>query len=127
MGEFDLELEQSPFVNEVLDGLSKNTQHNYKASLRQFLRFVNSKESLKREVSIDELVDEAKADVVKIEELLDLFYDWLQNQEVEGYAQRGKKMKESSANQRAYGYLQGFFANLDIAFERKWIRSLQEP
>jgi len=124
LGKFDLELEQSPFVKEVLDGLSKNTQHNYKASLRQFLRFVNSKKGLNREVSIDELVKEAKADVSKIEELLDLFYDWLQNKEVEGYIQRGKKMKESSANQRAYGYLRGFFANLDIAFERKWTRRI---
>ncbi|MHC3130202.1 MAG: tyrosine-type recombinase/integrase [Candidatus Bathyarchaeota archaeon] len=124
MGKFDSELEQSPNVKEVLDGLSKNTQHNYKASLRQFLRFVNSKKGLNREVSIDELVKEAKSYVGKIEELLDLFYDWLQNKEVEGYIQRGKKMKESSANQRAYGYLRGFFANLDIAFERKWTRRI---
>lgn len=124
MGKFDLELVQSPYVNGVLDGLSQNTQLNYKASLRQLLRFVNSKKGLNREVSIDELVNEAKADVSKIEELLDLFYDWLQNKEVEGYRQRGKKMKESSANQRAYGYLRGFFANLDISFERKWTRRI---
>lgn len=124
MGKFDFELEQSLFVREVLDGLSKNTQLNYKASLRQFLRFVNSKENLSREVSIDELIKEAKADVGKIEELLDLFYNWLQNKEVKGYRQRGKKMRESSANQRAYGYLRGFFANLDIAFERKWTRRI---
>ena len=124
MGKFDEELEQSPYVKEVLDGLSKNTQLNYKASLRQLLRFVNSKKGLNKEVSIDELVNEAKADVSKIEELLGLFYDWLQNKEVKGYRQRGKKMKESSANQRAYGYLRGFFANLDIAFERKWTRRI---
>jgi len=124
LGKFDLELVQSPYVNGVLDGLSQNTQLNYKASLRQLLRFVNSKKGLNREVSIDELVNEAKADVSKIEELLDLFYDWLQNKEVEGYRQRGKKMKESSANQRAYGYLRGFFANLDISFERKWTRRI---
>jgi site-specific recombinase XerD len=124
MGEFDLELEQSLFVKGVLDGLSKNTQHNYRASLRQFLRFVNSKEDSKKEASIDEVVDKAKADVMKIEELMDLFYDWLQNKKVKGYTQRGKKMKESSANQRAYGYLRGFFANLDIAFERKWTRRI---
>jgi len=124
LGKFDEELEQSPYVKEVLDGLSKNTQLNYKASLRQLLRFVNSKKGLNKEVSIDELVNEAKADVSKIEELLGLFYDWLQNKEVKGYRQRGKKMKESSANQRAYGYLRGFFANLDIAFERKWTRRI---
>ena len=76
------------------DGLSENTQRNYKASLRQFLRFVNSKKGL--------------------------------NKEVEGYLQREKKMKESSANQRAYGYLRGFFANLDVAFDRKWTRRIPQ-
>jgi hypothetical protein len=120
----DLELDQSFCVKEVLDGLSEDTKRNYKASLRQFLRFVNSKKGVNREVSIDELVTEAKADVGKIEELLDLFYDWLQNKEIKGYLQRGKRMKESSANQRAYGYLRGFFANLDVAFERKWTRRI---
>jgi hypothetical protein len=33
-------------------------------------------------------------------------------------------MRESSAYQRAYGYLRGFFANLDITFQRKWTRSI---
>jgi hypothetical protein len=121
---YDLMLEQSLFVKEVLDGLSENTQRNYKASLRQFLRFANSKKDLKKEVTIDEFVRQAKADVGKIEELLDLFYDWLLNKEVNGYTQRGKRMKESSANQRAYGYLRGFFANLDVAFERRWTRRI---
>jgi hypothetical protein len=117
-------LEQSPFVKEVLDGLSENTQRNYMASLRQFLRFANTKHGLNREVTIDELVKQAKANVSETEELLDLFYDWLQNKEVKGYLKRGKRMKESSANQRAYGYLRGFFSNIDIAFERKWIRKI---
>jgi hypothetical protein len=121
---FDAELEQSSYVKEVFEGLSKNSQLNYKASLRQLLRFVNSKDNLSREISIDELVNEAKADVSKIEELLDLFYDWLQNKEIKGYRQREKKMKESSANQRVYGYLRGFFVNLDIPFERRWIRRI---
>ena len=124
MQNLDAELESSSYVKEVLDGLSKNTQLNYKASLRQLLRFVNSKENLNRAVTIGELVKMAKADVGTIEELLDLLYGWLQNKEVKGYRQRGKKMKESSANQRTYGFLRGFFANLDIGFERKWTRRI---
>jgi len=50
VGKFDADMEKSQFVQEVLEGLSKNTQLNYKASLRQFLRFVNSKEGLSEEV-----------------------------------------------------------------------------
>ena len=124
MGKFDAQLKESSFVKDALSGLAKNTKNNYKASLRQFLRFVNSKEDLKKEVSIDNLVNEAKADITKTEDKIDLFFSWLMNNEVKGYRQRGSAMRETSAHQRAYAYLRGFFSNLDIAFQKKWIRSI---
>jgi len=124
VSKFDAQLEESSFVKDALEGLAKNTKNNYKASLRQFLRFVNSKEDLKKEISIDDLINEAKADIIKTQEKIDLFFSWLMNNEVKGYRQRGRAMRETSAHQRAYAYLRGFFANLDIAFERKWTRSI---
>ncbi len=124
MGKFDAQLEESAFVKSALEGLAENTINNYKASLRQFLSFVNSKEDLSKAISIDDLVKEAKTNIGKTEEKIDLFFHWLLNKEIKGYLQRGKEMRESSANQRAYAFLRGFFANLDIAFERKWTRSI---
>jgi site-specific recombinase XerC/soluble cytochrome b562 len=115
---------ESPHVNTVLEDLSENSQQNYLSSLRQFLRFLNSREDLKKEITIEEVIEEAKTDVKKTQEKMDQFYLWLQNKKVKGYSQRKKGMKESSANQRAYGYLRGFFANLDITFERKWAKRI---
>ena len=37
-------IEDSKILGEVLKVLAKNTQKNYKATLKQFLTFVNSKE-----------------------------------------------------------------------------------
>ena len=124
MGKFSAQLEESAFVRSALEGLAENTINNYKASLRQFLSFVNSKKDLSKETTINDLVKEAKTDITKTEEKIDLFFNWLLNKEIKGYIQRGKAMRESSANQRAYAFLRGFFANLDIAFERKWTRSI---
>ena len=124
MGKFSAQLEESAFVRSALEGLAENTINNYKASLRQFLSFVNSKKDLSKETTINDLVKEAKTEITKTEEKIDLFFNWLLNKEIKGYIQRGKAMRESSANQRAYAFLRGFFANLDIAFERKWTRSI---
>lgn len=115
-----MRVEESKIARKVFEGLARNTQVNYKTTLKQFLAFVNSKEGLSKEVSSDDLILEGKSDVKKIQERIDLFYRWLQNQKVEGYQLRGKVMKQSSANQRAYSYLRGFFVNLDIPFEKKW-------
>jgi hypothetical protein len=115
---------ESPYVKTVMEDLSKNSQLNYLATLRQFLRFLNSREDLKEEITIYQIVEEAKTNVTNIQEKMDRFYLWLQNKKVNEYAQRKKGMKESSANQRVYGYLRGFFANLDIAFERKWAKKI---
>ncbi len=120
----ELKLIESPYVRTVLEDLSKNSQQNYLSSLRQLLKFLNSKEDLEKEVSIEDVVNEAKINIKKTQENLDKLYIWLQNKKVDGYTQRNKAMKESSANQRAYGYLRGFFANLDLAFEKKWAKRI---
>lgn len=121
-------IEESEVVQEVFDGLAKSTKLNYKTSLKQFLEFANSREEVS--FSIDDLVELAKRDVKAVQNLIDLFYEWLQGLPVEGYKPRvdkkGKKktMRESSANQRAYGYLRGFFVNVGVGFERKWKRKI---
>lgn len=126
----EMRVDESEVVSKVLKDLAKSTQANYKATLKQLLTFVNSKEGLSQEISIDELVAEAKTDVKKTQERIDLFFKWLQREDIEGYAPRvdkkgePKKMRESSAHQRAYGFLIGFFANLDITLERKWRRKI---
>lgn len=115
-------VEKSKVVLEVFDGLAKNTQLNYLATLRQFLEFANSKEEAS--FSIDDLVVLAKSDVKEIQTLMDNFYKWLQGLPVDGYRPRNKRMRESSANQRAYGYLRGFFVNVGVGFTRKWKRKI---
>ena len=120
-------VEESPIVREVLKNLAESTQKNYKVTLTQLLEFVNSKEGLSKEISIDNVVALAKSDVKEIQTLIDNFYYWLQNEKVEGYELRGKTMRGSSAYQKAYGYVLGFFVNLDIVFQRKWGRSHPKP
>ena len=115
-------VEESEVVKEVFDGLATSTQYNYKATLKQFLEFANSREGVS--FSIEDLVALAKRDVKAIQTLMDNFYKWLQNLPVEDYKPRGKKMRESSANQRVYGFLRGFFVNVGIGFERKWKRKI---
>lgn len=120
-------IEESKIVGEVLKVLAKNTQKNYKATLKQFLQFVNSEEGLSKTISIEDLVELAKSDVKEIQKLIDLFYKWLQNEKVEGYPLRGKGIKSSSAYQLAYGYLLGFFVNIDITFQRRWRKTRPKP
>jgi hypothetical protein len=123
LGIFDAQLE-SPYVKDAVDGLAQNTINNYNVTLRQFLRFVNSKENLQKEITIDDLVNEAKTDIANTEEKIDFFFKWLMGKEIKDYKQRSTSMRESSAHMRSYGYLRGFFANLDIPFERKWTRNI---
>jgi hypothetical protein len=73
---FDAQLE-SPYVKDALDGLAQNTINNYNATLRQLLMFVNSKKDLDKEITIDDFIKEAKTDITKTEEKLDLFFFWL--------------------------------------------------
>jgi len=118
-------IEDSKIVSEVLKDLAHNTQTNCKTALRQFMRFINS--GAESGFTIDEVIREVKADTKLAQEHIDNFYKWLQNKEVAGYQLRGKTMKESSAYQKAYSSLLGFFANLDISFERKWKKSFPKP
>lgn len=90
---------ESKVVSEVLEDLAESTQHNYKTALKQFLKFVNSKEGLSKGISIDDLIAEAKKDVKKTQERIDLFYRWLQNIKVDGYSPREKRVRSSSAHQ----------------------------
>jgi len=117
-------VEESKIVEEALEGLAENTRMNIKTSLKQFLRFVNSKEGLSKAISIDDLVTEAKEDVTITQERMDQFYNWLQDEKIEGYPLRGKAMRQSSANTRTYGYLRGFFVNIGIGFDKKWKRRI---
>ena len=115
---------ESAVVKEVFKDLAEKTQLDYKTTLNHFLTFVNSKEGLSKEFSIDDLVKEAKSNVKETQERIDLFFKWLQNKKVEDYPLRGKVMRESSAFTRAYSSLRGFFTNLDIHFERKWRKNI---
>ena len=119
-----MEIEESKVVEEVLEDLAENTRMNCKTSLKQFLRFVNSKEGLAKTISIGDVVTETKEDVTRTQECMNQFYKWLQNEKIEGYPLRGKAMRESSANTRTYGYLRGFFVNIGIGFDRKWKKKI---
>lgn len=117
------EIEQFETVKEVLEDMAKSTKDNYRVTLKQFLEFVNSEEE-KVELTPDNLIEEARTDIKKTEGRISNFFKWLQGQKIEGYKPRGKKMRETSAHQRAYGYLRGWYCNNDILFERKWIRKI---
>jgi len=118
---------KSKIVSEVLEGLAQSTQICYRSTLKQFVeQFIHSKEE-ESKVSIEDLVTEAKTDVTKTQERISNFYKWLQNEKIEGYPLRGKQIKSSSAYQKAYGYILGFFVNLDIGFQKKWRRKIPKP
>jgi len=48
-----MRVEESKVVSGILEDLAENTRINYKTTLKQFLKFVNSKEGLNKEISID--------------------------------------------------------------------------
>jgi site-specific recombinase XerD len=56
----------------VVDGLAQNTINNYHTTLRQFLRFVNSKKDIHKETTINDFIQEAKIEITKTEEKIDL-------------------------------------------------------
>lgn len=111
------ELEKFQTVKEVLEDMAKSTKDNYKVTLRQYLEFVNG-------LTPDELIVEAKTDLKRTQRRISNFFKWLQGEEVEGCKPRGKKMRETSAHQKAYGYLRGWYVNNDIVFGRKWTRKI---
>jgi hypothetical protein len=63
LSDLKTDLINSPNVKTVLQDLSKNSKMNYLSSLKQFLRFLNSKEDLHVEIRIDEVVKEARTDI----------------------------------------------------------------
>jgi hypothetical protein len=93
----------------IPEHLAKSTRDRYKQTLA---RFVNKQ--LKNSVSVEQLLEEARKDVTVTQKRIDVFYQWLLDKE---------KMRDSSARVTAYGYLQGFFSNNDIAFQKRWSRS----
>lgn len=107
-----MEIEKSEYVKEVFENLKESTKVSYRTTLNRFVNeFVKTK-------TIAELVEEAKSDVKATQQRIDLFYKWLQT---EFKSERtGKPLTENSAFIIAYGFLRGFFANLDVYFERKW-------
>lgn len=115
---------ESPHVSVAFENLSKNSRQNYLATLRRFLKFLNSREDLIKEITVDDVVAEAKTNIKETQEKIDQFYPWLQGKKVQGYSQRKKGMRESSANQLAYGYLRGFFSNLDMPLEKRWAKRI---
>jgi hypothetical protein len=104
-----LNIEESELVKDVMQDLAESTRISYITTLN---RFVNE---FARDKNLDDLVQEAKTDVRATQERIDTFYRWLQSE---------KRLRESSAYVIAYGYLRGFFANLDVAFQRKWKKSI---
>lgn len=103
------QIEQSEYVKRASEGLKERTRGAY---LTYLSRFVN--DFLHQTVTIEQLVAEAKEDVTKTQDHIDHFYSWLVKE---------CKMKESSAFIASYGYIRGFFANLDVQFQRKWSKS----
>jgi len=99
--------------------ISKNTRRDYRTALVYYLDFVNGQDGLTKEMDPDNLIQEAKGDVELVKERLDLFFLWLQGQKVEGYKQREKSMRKTSACVRAYGQMRGFYTNNGITFG-KW-------
>jgi len=80
----EMTVDESEIVSKVLKDLAKSTQANYKVTLNQLLTFVNSNEGLSKEISIDDLAEEARDDIAKTQERIDLFFRWLQNEKIEG-------------------------------------------
>lgn len=65
-----MRIEEPNAVREIFEDLAKNTQINYKTTLKQFLEFVNTKEGVS--FSINDLIAEAKTNVKKTQGLMQL-------------------------------------------------------
>ncbi len=117
-------------VKKAMLHLSNESKKSYRTTLKQYLQFRNNKEGLTSEVNPDILIEEAKENIDFTQRQINNFYMWLQGKKIEGHSQGFKisnsgkilpiKVKRSSARARAYGYLRGFYANNNIAFERTW-------
>lgn len=99
--------------------VSKNTEYNYLDAVNQYLQFVNSEGGLKKELTLDDLIEEAKINIEKTKERIRLFFLWLQNESLSNFEPRVKKMLATSALIRAYGQVKGVYTNNNILFG-KW-------
>jgi len=93
----------------VPEHLAKSTKRRYVETLKRF-----TNDFLNKSMTIEEVLVEARSDVTKTQQRIDAFYKWLCEKE---------NLRESSAYVTAYGTLQGFFTNNDIAFQKKWGKS----
>jgi len=119
-----LEIEKNERVKKTLESLkSKSTRNMYRFALTQYLRFLNSKKDLEREITIDDVF---KMPVKEIELSIHNFYDWLRGNPVEGYEgtyispRRKKPAPDTSAYNYAYSALRGFFTRNGIEFSREF-------
>jgi len=106
------------------EGLSDNTERNYKSSISRFVEFVNSA-GLDKSLTPDDLIAEALRNPKRAEERIQGFYLWLQGKKVKDHKpwlMKGKKHKirQPSARQRAYAAVRGFYTNNDVVFSKKF-------
>ena len=99
--------------------VSKQTQRNYRTAVEQYVQFVNSEEGKHKDFTPDDLIEEARQDIEKAKERIRLFFLWLQEEEIPNFKKRGKKVLKTSAHQRAYSTIRGFYSNNNIVFG-KW-------
>jgi hypothetical protein len=112
---------QNAFQNMTLskgEPPSEKTQNSYTGVLSYFILFCNSEEGSKREWNPDLLIEEAKGDMKKAQLKIVNYFQWLQGEKVPGYKPWGKKISASSARQRAYSAIRGFYSNNDVMFPK---------
>jgi len=98
----------------------KKTIDHYASSLSFFIEFNNSREGSSVTWNPDLFIAEAREDVKKAQLKIVNFYQWLQGQLVQGYKSNTHKVSESTARQRAYSAIRGFYSNNDIMFPKSF-------
>jgi len=101
----------------------KKTREAYIGSLSVYLLFCNSKQGDETEWNLDMLLEEAREDHKNAQLKIVDFYNWQQGLEVPGFqpwTKNGKpyKVRQSTAVQRAYGKVRGFYTNNNIVFPK---------
>ena len=108
------------------------TLKNYRATIKQFIMFVNSEEGLDRELTATDLVEEAKADVRWAQVRIQDFFAWLQGENASEserekirkyrpWMVKGKRrsVKRTSAGSKAFSVTRGFYSHNGVDFG-KW-------
>ncbi|MCW4020709.1 MAG: hypothetical protein NWF14_05735, partial [Candidatus Bathyarchaeota archaeon] len=128
---------QRCFENIEINARTKGTNphetlKNYRATIKQFIIFVNSEEGLDRELTPTDLVEEAKADVRLAQVRIQDFFIWLQGEnasesdreKVRKYRPwmvkgKRKSVKRTSAGSKAFSVARGFYSHNGVNFG-KW-------